>query len=1483
MLRILHVEDDPDHSELIELHLKSLSTELQLEKTESAKTALERIRSEKFDCILCDYQMAGMDGLKLLQTLRNEGFSVPFIFLTGQGNEEIAAQALRSGADDYFTKGEGLAHYERLLNSIKRVVDALERKKRHQEAEEALRASEAKYRSLFENSKDVVYFTSRDGRFLDVNPSGAELFGYTREELLNISVEALYEDTADRRKFIDSIESKGYVKDYPLDLKKRDLSVIHAVLTSTLQKDSHGRTKGYQGIIRDVTALRHADEELRKRAHQQVVVAELGQLALESKDTSLLMSDLAAKVVKALGVDFCAVLEVGPDGKTLRMIAGEGWGKGSIDGSIVQTAPDLRTDFKPGPNEPVIITALSKEDRIKLPPLLRDNDIVCGVNVSIRIKERAFGILGAYSNRPQVFTSDDIQFLQSVSSILAAAIERKHAEDALQEGERFLESIFTSIQDGVSILDTGMRIVRVNPTMEKWYSHALPLIGKVCYRAYHGRSKRCRNCPSIRALETGEAAHEVVPKTGPGGKVVGWLDLFSFPLMDLNTGQMKGVIEYVRDITKRKQAEDELFESKKKYQMLVEKMQEGVLLEDENGLISFVNPLTCDMLGYSEQELVGRRWQLIVPPGEIERIKLELKKRQKGLTSTYESSLLANDGRRIPVLIHATPIVGDNGRFQGVLSVFTDITERKKAETALRDSEEMYKILVNTSPDAVTTTDMEGRITFVSQRTLELHGYDKDKELLGKSAFELVAPEEHERARQGLQSTLEEGIIRDVEYTLVRRDVSRFMGELNAALIRDSSGEPKGFVATTKDITERKRAEELAKKTEERFRAFMENSSEGIWCFEFENPIKLSMTEEEQIEYAFKHSYMAECNDVMARMYGYEKADEIIGVRLGELMDPSDPRNVEYLWAIVNSGYRLYNAESHELDKDGNKKIFLNNIVGITEEGRILRIWGTQREITEQKRAEDVRATLYKISEAAATAENLQELFRLIHQIVGELMPAGNFYIALYDPAEKMISFPYYLDAYDEQPEPRKAGKGLTEYVLWTGKTLLASADQFEELEGKGEVELIGSPCIDWLGVPLKTKDRIIGVLTVQSYTEGIRYDQKDAEILEFVSSQVAMAIERKRAEEALRTSEERFRTAFEAAAFGMVLTRLDSGFFKVNPAFCRLLGYSEKEFLAKKVSDITHPDDIEESRRLIESLIAGETDGDSFQMQKRYIHKNGHVIWGRVSGALVRDSQGNPIHMIGEVEDISERRSSEEALKKSHEKLEQRTRELEEVNQELEAFDYSVSHDLQSLIWSLSSYSGMLLERYGDRLDAEGRKYLERLQDSCSRMSRIVTDLLKLSRTSSGELQLEQVNLSAIAEETVDGLRKENPQRKVAFVAQKGLLIEGDKMLLKVALENLLGNAWKFTSRKRSANIEFGGLDDGKGITYYVRDNGVGFSMADEDKLFKPFSRLHDDEDFPGTGIGLATVQRIVRKHGGRIWAKGKKNKGATFYFTLD
>ncbi|MEI8173868.1 MAG: PAS domain S-box protein [Deltaproteobacteria bacterium] len=384
---------------------------------------------------------------------------------------------------------------------------------------------------------------------------------------------------------------------------------------------------------------------------------------------------------------------------------------------------------------------------------------------------------------------------------------------------------------------------------------------------------------------------------------------------------------------------------------------------------------------------------------------------------------------------------------------------------------------------------------------------------------------------------------------------------------------------------------------------------------------------------------------------------------------------------------------------------------------------------------------------------------------------------------------------------------------------------------------------------------------------------------LESLQREVA---ERKRVEEALRDAELKFRTIFDQASDGILLAEKGSStFYMANNKICEMLGYTQKEIIKIGLSEIHLEKDLPYVIEQFERMARNEISVASDIPVRR---KDGRIFYADINSSSV--NLGGKDYLIGVFRDITERKQAEEEIKKLNNELEQRvidrTAQLEASNKELASFAYSVSHDLRAPLRGIDGWSLALLEDYGEGLDDQARKYLHRVRTETQLMGRLIDDLLKLSRVTRAELRLMPIDLTAMAHSIANRLQEERPDRRIEFIIQPALRADGDSQLIDIALSNLFDNAVKFTGTRSHAKIEFGdvGVDGGK--AFFVHDDGVGFDMAHAPKLFGAFQRLHKSSEFPGTGIGLATVQRIIHRHGGRIWANAQIDQGATFYFTL-
>jgi len=332
------------------------------------------------------------------------------------------------------------------------------------------------------------------------------------------------------------------------------------------------------------------------------------------------------------------------------------------------------------------------------------------------------------------------------------------------------------------------------------------------------------------------------------------------------------------------------------------------------------------------------------------------------------------------------------------------------------------------------------------------------------------------------------------------------------------------------------------------------------------------------------------------------------------------------------------------------------------------------------------------------------------------------------------------------------------------------------------------------------------------------------------------------------------------------------------------LLGFTQKEYLSipNIWADRIHPDD----KQRVFSGLSNLFEKDAHMHEYRWRLKDDSYRWFLNELRLSRGDSGEPIEIVGTLLDITERKSVEFELAKYHEHLEQlvmeRTKALEISYADMESYSYSIAHDLRSPLRAIVGFSQILEEQVGERLDSDEKDMLQRIANAGLLMSRLIDDILELSKISRGTLKKSTVNLSDACKRLSNQINESNPEQSIEWRIQEGITKSMDRAMMNIMLQNLLENAWKFTRKTVNACIEVGMKDSDGDSVCYVRDNGCGFNMDYLDKLFLPFERGHTESDYPGTGVGLAIVNRVIQRHGGRIWVESEIDKGATFYFTL-
>ncbi|HZQ21320.1 MAG TPA: PAS domain S-box protein [Terriglobales bacterium] len=616
-------------------------------------------------------------------------------------------------------------------------------------------------------------------------------------------------------------------------------------------------------------------------------------------------------------------------------------------------------------------------------------------------------------------------------------------------------------------------------------------------------------------------------------------------------------------------------------------------------------------------------------------------------------------------------------------------------------------------------------------------------------------------------------------------------------------------------------------------------------------------------------------NSEFTRIFGYT-AEQALGQPIDSLIVPPD-RSAETRWIheTLAKGQRI-TLDTKRRRKDGSLVDVSISAAPVVVNGVQLAVYILYRDITEQKRTEALSSALYRIAERTHSAEDLQQFYAALHNIVGELMYARNLYIALHDPVAQMLSFPYFVDEQDATPLPRKLARGLTEYVIRRGEPLLANPKVFEELVAQGEVELIGAPSLDWLGVPLKAGNQCFGALVVQSYLGNIRFGDRDKEILTFVSQQLASAIEHKRHEEALRRSEARYRSLFQSAVYGIYRSSMDGRFLDVNPALVSMLGYPGAEqvlALNPKQDVFLQPE--EHTRLMQEFRHCGRLDG----IEVKWKRQDGGPITVRLSGRVVSTVE-EPEEVLEIIaEDVTERRALEDQFRQAQ--------KMEAVGR----LAGGVAHDFNNLLLVISGYTEVILDNLtpGSVLHQKALA----VQQAADRATTLTRQLLAFSRKQLLELKVVDVNaIISDIERLLRPLLGENIELTAKLAPDLGNT-RADAGQLEQVLMNLVVNAKDAMPSGgklaiQTANVA---LDDsyrrehtfirpGPYVMLSVSDTGQGMSKEIQSQIFEPF--FTTKEKGKGTGLGLSTVYGIVKQSGGYIFVESEPCRGTTFRIYL-
>ncbi|HXG64863.1 MAG TPA: PAS domain S-box protein, partial [Blastocatellia bacterium] len=956
-----------------------------------------------------------------------------------------------------------------------------------------------------------------------------------------------------------------------------------------------------------------------------------------------------------------------------------------------------------------------------------------------------------------------------------------------------------------------------------------------------------------------------------GGLHVG---LLSAEPMEINGEPCALVV--VNDITRRKQAEEALRASEERfYKAFYASPQPMSISTVKEGRFIEVNDAFLAANGYTREELIGRtslELGLWVDPQD--RAEMARLLAQQGEVRNREYRFRMKNGD-IRVFLLSAEIITIGGE-KCFLVVTHDITERKQAEEALRASEERFSRAFHSNPLPMSIATLRGgRYIAVNESFLRAGGYTRE-EVIGHTADELgvwAAGADRHRFARALKR---QGAIRDLEVRLRKKSGEVITALLSGEII-EIGGEP-CVLATTNDITERKRTEEALRASDARYRAFVEQSSDGIFRLELEQPLSIKAPEDEQIEHLYRYCYVAECNDAMAHMYGYPSAKEILGKRLDDFIVRSDPNNVEYMRSFVRSGYRLLDDESYEIDAQGNPKWFLNTCVGIIEDGRLTRIWGAQRDVTERRQAERERAELLRreqvarheaeqmnalraellARERAARAE--AEAARREWQTTFDTMTDA---VLLADSDDRLVRANHAFYKMVGLAPDQCIGRSVGELVH--GETTIqkdASACPVCEMRRRGERGAVELPAGVVSPYPV--------FASVDPIVDG---DGRTVAVVQVVRDLTALHRARKEAERE-RTS---LLAIIEQMAEGMMVFDEKGMVIHANQPAQHLFGFTLERMRADHDGSLARGrfTDMDGRTLSVRDLPTHMSLRERRVVDKRlwYSGPDGRRRLLAITVSPFFNNEEN--HLAGAialVRDVTEQQREYERM--------QQADKLRALGQ----LASGVAHNFNNALAAVIGYTQLALPKVQG---SDVEKYLRVIEQSAKDAARMVERIQNFSRGTAQADDFRLVRLADIVRDAVDITRprwRHDAEAQgirydvsVAWQADEELLVRGDATELREVCVNIILNALDAMPSGGSLDIRASTKEDAIGVSF--TDTGGGMTEEIKGRIFEPF---FSTKGVAGLGMGLSESYRIVERHSGRIDVESQMGVGTTFTVTL-
>ena len=934
-----------------------------------------------------------------------------------------------------------------------------------------------------------------------------------------------------------------------------------------------------------------------------------------------------------------------------------------------------------------------------------------------------------------------------------------------------------------------------------------------------------------------------------------------------------------------------------------------------NGKIKEINHQVIEELGYQKKELIGKNISGLFDKGDKEKIKRYLKKivNNPDKKFIWELKKVKKNGEIIRVTAFSK-IIKKNNRISDIY-IFSKSNDKKGIDNQSKvQSHELLRQISELMPMPLVFATLEGEIKYLNGRFIEIFGYSREEIPNMSIWFDKAYPDKQYRKEvtvswnESFETFIKKGEnIPKRETIITCKDGSQKNIEIHYTIIDDI------ILAVFNDISSLRDSEKKLDEKRIFLRSILDLTPHHIFAKDIDG-------------------YYTIANRAVVDFFDVDYK-QIIGKNVSDIF--SDPKILkkfrnEDKEVIKTKKERVF--LEHVNDKEGKEHIFETIIMPLLDEKKnVYNLLGIGTDVTEQKKSEKIQSSLYQISEATNSAKNLTDLFKSVHKIVKELMPANNFYIALLDDEGEKIYFPYFVDEKDSAPESRKLKRGMSEYVININKPLFATSDVIKDLRKKRKISVMGEIPVDWIGVPLMINKKAIGLIAVQSYNEKVNHTEEDKEILMFVSNQIAMAIERVRNRDEVARRSEEISTLYETTR-DLVTKRDLSELLKtiINRARKMLSAPSGFIFFFNPFeNDLELTIEIPDNKNVGVKYNIGEgAVGKVAETRKPLIindyqnwnNKETEKIKGRSAAVLevpmsygdtfigvlgIREFEGSKrkftsddvrqlslfaaqatvaIHNANLFEklenELTERIKIEQALLK-------RENELKELNASKDKFFSIISHDLKNPFVALLGLSKLIAEESGNLTMDELKSTSESLNNAADNLYKLLENLLEWSRVEGGlsELNPQPVNLFNTVEDVFLLFNSHAVSKKIKLInlVKKNIVVISDKNMFGTTMRNLISNAIKFSHKK--SEVEVSAVKSSTGIVQIaVKDQGVGM---DENTLLNIF-RIDSKTSTKGTagetstGLGLPLCKELIERNKGKIWVNSEPGKGSDFIFTL-